>query len=181
MGASNFSGQFNKGSDYFDGDGKQSRSDGSTKMPDMYTLMKELAAGVMPQFLKPAADGAANTATAETPFWVIPGYVKSVRSVKYIPAGALTADDTDYATLIVRAYKADGTLIGIVAQLATLAATGNWVAKTPVTIPLHDGTNPLTVDSTKLDLTAGGFLTLQITKANAGKAVPAGVLAVSVL
>lgn len=180
MGASIFSGQFNKNPDYFDGDGKQGRSDQSPKTPDLYALVKELAASFGAQFFKPAADAAANTATAETPFAVLPA-AKSIRGVSYIPAGALTADDTDFATIIVRAYTSAGVAIGIVAQLATLLATGDWVAKTPKTIPLHDGTNAIALDSTKLDVPAGGFLTLQITKGGSGVAVPAGVLSVVTL
>ena len=181
MGASNFSGQFNKNPDYFDGDGKQSRVDGSIKLPDMYALMKDLANSFGAQFCKAAADAAAATATAETPFAQVM-QAKSVRGIKYIPGAALTADDTNNATIIVRAYKPDGTLIGIMGQLTTVATGGaNWVSKVPVTIPLHDGTNPIVLDSAKLDLPAGAFLTLQITKAASGVVVPAGVLSVVTL
>lgn len=181
MGASNFSGQFNKSADYFDGDGKASRESGSNKQPDIYKLMRELATQSA-DMAKSAVDAAASTVTAETPFAYFDEYGKSVRKVVFVPAAALTADNANYATIIVRARTKLGALVSIVAQVTTqITGSGNWTARVPVTVPLHDGTLALTVDNAKLDIPANGFLTYEITKTGSGVAIPAGLLSVKVL
>lgn len=181
MGASQFSGQFNKDAGYFDGDGKASRESGSNKNPDLYKLLKELATQPC-EFVKSAADGAAGNATAETPIAYFDEYTKAVREVTFVPGAALTADNANYATIIVRARKKDGTLHSIVARVTTqITGSGNWTQWVPVNIPLTDGTNTLTLDAAKLDIPAGGFLTVEITKTGTGVVVPLGLLSVKTL
>jgi hypothetical protein len=181
MGASNFSGLFNRNPDYFDGGAKEMRDSGTPAALDQYKLLKELAHQER-EFTKAAVDAAASTATAETPFAWFSTYIKSVRAVRYIPAAALTASNTDYATLIIRSRNAAGTLVSIVAQVTTqITGSGNWAQRVPVVIPLHDGTNAIIVDGAKLDIPVGGFLTFEITKTGSGVAVPAGVLSALVL
>lgn len=118
---------------------------------------------------KAAADGAANTATAES---LIPRHPRQERitAIEYVPAAALTADDTDYVTITVR--KRDGAG-GAAVTVATMTSkitggSGNWSAFQAVSL----GTiaNP--------DLLVGDLLTIEITKAGAGKAVPIGFLRV---
>lgn len=180
MGASQLSGLFDKNPGFFDGEGALTRDNKTKNAPSLYEMVKELAL-VSLRRQKEAADGAAATATAEHPFHFFDTYTKSIQSIKYLPASGLTADNTNFATLIVRLRKADGTLVSIVGQLATtITASGNWTAFVAKSIPLTDGTKALTVDGAGLDASPGWMLTFEITKAAAGVVVPAGQLVVAV-
>ena len=179
MGASAFSGFFDKNPDIFDGEGRITRDNTTNSTPSMYGFLKQLALRQIP-YQKEAADGAAATATAEQPFYVTDTYIKSIQSIKFLPAAGLTADNTNFATLIVRARKADGTLIGIVGQLVTNVAGGSWTAFVAKTVPLTNGTVALGLDNAALDLPAGAMLSFEITKTAAGVVVPAGQLVVAV-
>jgi hypothetical protein len=181
MGASNFSGAFDKNPDFFDGDGRQTRDNKTNAVPSQYDFLKEAGQRLIRR-QKEAADGAAATATAEHPFFFVEGFKKSIQSVKFLPAAGITADNTNFATFIVRARKADGTLVGIVAQgLTTITGLGNFTAFVAKTIPLTNaaGTLVVAIDNANLDLGIGWMLTLEITKSGAGVVVPAGQLVVN--
>jgi len=179
MGASAFSGFFDKNPDIFDGEGRITRDNATNGTPSLHGFLKQLGLQQLRR-QKEAADGAAGTATAEHPFYFVDTFAKSIQSIRYLPAANLTADNTNFATLIVRARKADGTLIGIVGQLVTNVASGNWVAFVAKTIPLSNGTAALGLDNTALDLPVGAMLTWEITKTAAVVVVPAGQLVVAV-
>jgi hypothetical protein len=180
MGLSMFSGAFDKNPDLFDGEAQFFR-DGKTKVnPDLYQLLKELGYQSIKR-QKEATDGAAGTATAEHPFHLFDGFIKSIQRVVYIPTANLTADNTNFATLIVRARKASGALSSIIAQATTqITGSGNWTAFVPVTLPLTDATAVLPLGHTKLDMLDEWTLTWEITKTASGIAVPSGCLQVFV-
>lgn len=130
-----------------------------------------LAMGRAPAALwqKAAADGAAGTATAES---VIPRPMLACRvvGIELVPAAALTADDTDYATITVRKRDGAGGAASVIASVTTkiTGGSGNWTAFVPVSL----GT------ITNADLLAGDILTVEITKAASGVAIPIGYLRV---
>lgn len=118
---------------------------------------------------KAAADAAAGTATAES---LIPrlGRQERIVGIEFVPAAALTANDTDYATITVRKRDGAGGAAVVVATLTTkiTGGSGNWTAFVPVSL----GT------ITAPDLLSGDLLTIEITKAGSGVAVPIGFLRV---
>lgn len=119
-----------------------------------------------------AADGAAATATAETHVWSAPAHALDgvwLKAVKYLPSAALTADNTNNATLTLsKRDTAGGTQVTAAAE-TTNVASGSWVAFTPKAITLS-----ATVANQKL--AAGEQLTLTIAKGGTGVIVPAGTL-----
>lgn len=123
---------------------------------------------------KPAADGAASTATAEVPMFHAPVKTLVVKSVRFIPAAALTADSTNFATITVRKRTATGADGGVVASrttaLVAAGGSGDWVAFRSVLFNL----------GTALTMSLGESLTVAITKSGTGVVVPAGVLRVGV-
>jgi len=118
-------------------------------------------------YLKIAADAAASTATAETAFARLTA-AGTIVGAYYSPSAALTASDTDYATLTLKIRDGEGGAAATVATLVTNVAGGSWVAFTPKSL----GT------LTNAAGAANSVLTLTITKAGSGVAVPAGVLTV---
>lgn len=112
---------------------------------------------------KTAADGAAGTATAET---VACGTRNGGRllAVRFIPAAALTADNTNYATITVSRRNAAGGGKTTVASVTTqITGSGSWTAFVPVNVPVsNDALEP------------GGTLTYEIAKAGTGVVVPVG-------
>jgi hypothetical protein len=157
-------------SDHFDGAAKITGEQGVK--PNLYEMAKELG-WRSAKAEKEAADGAAGTATAERPFHRADTYDQRIKSIRYLPAAALTADNTNYATLRVRKRTSTGGDGGIIASVTTQATgSGNWTAFKPVTVTLDD-----TPDS-NLDLKAGESLTFEITKTGTGVIVPAGTLQV---
>jgi hypothetical protein len=122
---------------------------------------------------KVAADGAASTATAEHSMFRAPGPT-TITAVYYVPDAALTANDTNYATLTLQRRNSDGTNPVTVATINTAITvapfSGNWLQWTAV---------PLTLTQANLSLTAGQILTVQITKTGTGVVVPAGSLQIS--
>lgn len=120
-----------------------------------------------PVYLKVAVDGAAATVTAETPFHVARTRETLVR-VQYLPAAALTAHDTNFATLKLWKRTADGvTQTSMGTMATTTTGTGTWVA-----FVAEEMTLALT------SLKAGESLLFEITKDGSGVAVPAGTLVV---
>lgn len=121
-------------------------------------------------FEKTAADAAAGDATAE----IVIGAIRragTILSATYYPSAALTANDTNYATLLVDQRDGAG---GAPANVATAntntAGTGSWTAFVGETL----GT------ITNAAVVAGALLTFEITKASAGVVVPTGILVVVV-
>lgn len=124
-------------------------------------------------------DAAASTATAETVVGFVPkapganaSLAKTLR-VYYLPAAALTADDTNYATITVSKYTAAGASKTTVATVTTTitAGSGDWVAFVPEEITLS-------ATAANLILESGAILTYEVSKAGTGVALPAGKLVV---
>lgn len=114
-----------------------------------------------------AQDGAAGTTTAETAVAMSVQKGKLVKAY-YVPAGAVTAHDTNYATITVSRYTAAGGSKTTVASITTkiTGGSGNWTAFVPVEITL----------ATDTALEAGACLTYEIAKAASGVQLPAGSL-----
>jgi len=121
-------------------------------------------------FTKTADDGAAGTATAETPVGMVaPTAGGDVKSLYYVPNNALTANDTTYATITVNKRTNGGApvVIGSVTTQTTAGGgSGNWTAWVPVQIPIVAGSTVAALD----------VLTYAITKASTGVVVRAGQL-----
>lgn len=139
--------------------------------PVAHAIALGLARGKVPsaRWQKAATDGAANTATAESPVPREPLACRVV-SAAYVPGGALTADDTDFATLTLRKRNGAGGSAVAIASVTTkiTGGSGNWTAFVPVS--LGTISNP--------DLLATDILTIEIAKAGSGVAVPLGYLLV---
>lgn len=121
---------------------------------------------------KPAIDGSAAAATAEHVIFRAK-QACTIQSAHYIPDAALTADNTNFATITVKRRNADGTGAVTVASIATTIAapgSGNWLQWVAVTLALT---------AANIKLTAGQILTVAITKASAGVAVQPGQLIVA--
>lgn len=141
-------------------------------MQQNYTpdVAKAVAAMAAQSWQKTAADGAAATATAET---VIGGQGPAagfkLDSVQFFPAAALTADDTNFATITVTKRTAGGSTVTIATATTKTSAsggTGNWTAWSPVTIPVSAGAS----------VAAGDLVSVAITKSGTGVVVPQGQL-----
>jgi hypothetical protein len=119
-------------------------------------------------FTKEGDDGAAATATAETPILSAPNGA-IILNARYNPSAALTADNTDYATLTVARRDAAGANPEVIAAITTeITGTGDWVAF------VAEDFAPLA--NTAIE--AGGAVTFEIEKAGSGVVVPAGSLQV---
>jgi hypothetical protein len=115
------------------------------------------------------ADLAALTATAERPIFRAEEAV-TVTGVHYLPGAALTGDDINNATLIVRRRDSAGATPMTVASLTTTAAPDNsFVA--------FDAKSLGALTNTAV--AADEVLTFEITKAGTGVVVPAGELVVN--
>lgn len=114
---------------------------------------------------------AAATALAVVPFAYIEDGLELV-DVKYTPREALTANDTNYATVALQ--KADGaggswSTVASVTTEATAPGSDDWVAEVPVDLPITD---------LSVAVAAGSLLGFAITKTAAGVVVPPGRLTV---
>lgn len=127
-------------------------------------LKSQIGAGPL-LLLQKLVDAAAGTATAETIVFVATGPI-TFRNIGFMPSAALTADNTNNATITVRRRAADGTGAATVVAITTNVASGNW------TQWVRKSFGALANNS----LTAGQMLTIEITKAGTGVAVPAGLL-----
>ena len=113
------------------------------------------------------ADSAAGDATAEHIFLQAQEAL-TVTKVFFLPDAALTAVDTNFATLTVYRRDASGGTQVTVASITTQVADGNWVA--------FDGKDLGTI--TNAAVATGLVLTWEITKSGSGIIVPAGTLQV---
>lgn len=116
-----------------------------------------------------AVDAAASTTLAELVIERVPS-ASTVIGVYFAPSAALTADDTNYATLTVSQRDGIGGAAASVAAKTTkiTGGSGDWTAFVPVSL----GT------LTNASLIAGSVLTLTIAKAGTGVAIPSGTLVV---
>lgn len=124
-----------------------------------------------------AADALDNTTTAEqmataNPFtYVYAGttytFSGRIMLVEYWPTGALTAGNTNYATINVSSRTSAGVADSVIATVNTklVVGTGNWTAFQPVSIP---------ITAANAVVAAGGGITYDISKASAGVTVPSG-------
>ena len=117
---------------------------------------------------KQAADGAAGTATAETPVGIIgPGTVAiALAAVQIHPSSNLTADNSNFATITVnkRTAAAPGTPVALAVAATTIAganSTGNWTAFTTFNMTLVAGAF----------VSPGDEITVAITKSGTGVVV----------
>jgi len=113
---------------------------------------------------KAAADASAATATAETPVGRV-GAAVTLGTIYYVPLAALTADNSNYATITVSKRTGAGGAVTVASVTTQITGSGNWTAFVPVAIPISAGS-----------LAAGDVLTVAITKTGSGVVVPAGVL-----
>ncbi len=87
-------------------------------------------------------------------------------AVYFTPHAALTANDTDYATLSLVYDAGPGTDVVVATRTTQITGgSGDWVADTPVA---------LTITAANAVVPAGKNLMFKITKAGSGVAVPAG-------
>lgn len=134
-------------------------------MTHFYTAARVSGDGVQIVEIQKAADGAAATATSET---VACGTRNGGRliGVRYVPGAALTADNTNYATITVsKRDSAGGTKTTVASRTTQVTGSGSWTAFVPV---------ELTLAAAADILNAGGTLTFEIAKAGTGVVVPAG-------
>jgi hypothetical protein len=116
---------------------------------------------------KAAADGAAATTTAESTIIRAP-FALGVFAAYYVPAAALTADNTNFATITIAKRDVNGANSVTLATVTTqITGSGNWTAFKPVPIPLQ---------STAVNLAAGEVLTVTIGKSGSGVVVPIGMV-----
>lgn len=117
---------------------------------------------------KDTADAMASTASTLGVMYF--DVAANVIDVRFVPDAALTANDTNYATLT--AQKRDGaggagSTIGSQTTKIT-GGSGNWTAHVPVAL----------TPSAPVAMAAGNVLTLDIAKTAAGVVVPAGYVEV---
>jgi hypothetical protein len=114
---------------------------------------------------KSAVDGSASAATAEHTIFRAASDM-TLNAVRYVPDAALTADNTNYATITVKRRNADGTGAVTLASVTTqITGSGNWSQWVAVNIPVVNAS-----------VSAGQIVTVGIAKAGTGVAVPAGQL-----
>lgn len=91
---------------------------------------------------------------------------QSLNRAWFVPNAALTANNTDYASIVVATYSSTGSLVSS-ATTTTKATggTGNWSARVPVALTLPSTTS----------LSSGGTIACYTTKAGAGVIIPAGI------
>lgn len=115
------------------------------------------------------ADAAAGTTTAET----VIGSSRTaltVSNISWTPSGAVTASDTLYATITIKAGDGAGgsrtTLVENTTKVTGSGGTGNWTAFSRMSLG--------TLSSSAI--AAGGIVTLTIAKASTGTQLPAGTI-----
>lgn len=119
----------------------------------------------MAVFIKDTADAAAADATAEIPIFQAVSAV-TITGAFFLPAAALTAADTNFATLFCRRRNSTGGGVVTVASVTTEVANGNWTA--------FDGVSLGTLSNTAV--AAGEMILFEITKTGTGIVIPRGVL-----
>lgn len=129
-------------------------------------------------FEKSAADGMAGTATADTKFASNPfEFDLDIVGLGVMPAGALIANDANFATVQIKTDDGAGGATAVALSLATTTTgpgSGNWVANViqNVTIPTINAATKGTQTAASRRWRAGSSLYLAITKTAAGVVVP---------
>lgn len=122
---------------------------------------------------KLTADGAAGDELAEVPVYIDSRCTAQIMSVRFVPADALTAHNTNYKTITVSSRTSAGASATTVASVNTKTSggggTGDWTAFSPVTV---------TLTAANAILPAGGMLTVKYLKSGNGVVIPAGVFVV---
>jgi hypothetical protein len=121
-------------------------------------------------YTKEAADAMAADVTAAKYFYVARRDIQVI-SADFVSAGTAAANGTNFATIIVNRHDGAGGS-AVVAASASTAAT-SIAAGVPFALTLS-------TTLTDIQVTAGGVLSFQITKAAAGVVVPAGYVVVRV-
>lgn len=112
------------------------------------------------QFTK-AADGAAGTTTAETMIGRVSAAMPIGHMLYINPAAALTADDTNYATITVSKRTAGASKTTVATAVTNVAGTGSWTAWSPVGFALTAA------------VSAADTLQIEVAKAASGVQLPA--------
>jgi hypothetical protein len=120
-------------------------------------------------FVGNSGAGALTDAQAETAIFRIPNNA-TITSIKIVPTGAVSANDTNYATItIARRDGAGGSPATISAPTTKITGgTGNWVAFTTIDLTLAN-----------TYCAAGTVITYAIAKAAAGISLPSFVISVN--
>lgn len=117
---------------------------------------------------KQAADGAAGNATSEMPMGRLEGSIPIGHVFYLVPGAALTANDTNYATITIYKRTAGGGSTAI-AQITTkiTGGSGNWTAFLPIAL------------TTTIAAAEGDSISFDIAKAGTGVVVPVFALTAS--
>jgi hypothetical protein len=112
--------------------------------------------------VKSTADATASTATSETLIGTVHSGLPVGHIIKINPAAALTADNTNYATITVQKRTNGGAAVTIAsANTKITGGTGNWTAFAPISVSLTAAASP------------GDTITYSISKSGTGVVVPA--------
>lgn len=107
-----------------------------------------------------AQDAAANTTTSETIMGRVAGAMPIGHTLYFSPQGALTADDTNYATITISKRTAGGAATTVATAVTNVAGTGSWTAFSPVAVTLTAA------------VAADDVLTITVAKAGTGVQIP---------
>jgi hypothetical protein len=146
---------------------QQEAADNSLKVEDTIGSLFDFQV----QFQKAADDAMASTATADTKFWTNPyTFPVQVFAASYNADGTITADDTNFATVTVKADDgAAGATVAVATWLTKITAgTGNiaaQVAKAATTLNA----------STIVSVAPGASLFFNIAKSGSGVVVRSGI------
>jgi hypothetical protein len=117
------------------------------------------------QWFKESADGLGSTATTERVVFTAPENI-TITDVFIEPAAALTASDTNYATITISRRDATGgnsvTVASETTQTAGSGGTGSWTLFSSVSLGTPSNTS----------ISEGKKLTIEITKTGLGVALP---------
>ena len=119
----------------------------------------------------PVAAAMASASTDDETVGVTVPFKATVKSVKWVPAAAVTANGTNYTTVSVRNRKAD-------ASGSALPASRSYAATNSVAFVAEAMT--LSGTASDLALAAGDVLTVQRIHTASGVSVPAGLVEVTV-
>src|SRR5262252_3563173 len=116
-------------------------------------------------FLKFADDGAAATNSTTYVFRAPPNTLYEIVDVQLVANAALTANDTNYATVSVKNPDASTTPASLNTKTSASGGTGNWAAGSAF---------PMTLDTTRANrlVQAGQRLDVDILKTGTGVVVP---------
>jgi hypothetical protein len=149
----------------------------STIVPGAPGELAAFYAGAFPVSITKAIDAAANTVTAST--WMYTNdtpYPMYILSASYVsPAGTVTADNTNFATFVIRTDNgAAGAPADAAQRSTTIAAPGTGNIAAAIKADIITSGTITAANSTARVLPPGGNLWYGITKGGTGFQVPAG-------